>query len=879
MATSNVIPLISSVIPDQFPDFVRTGYFDSFTGSEYSKIVDFMRAYYEWLETTNQAINRSNRLVHDRDLDATLDEFLSYLKSEFAINIPNQSLGDKRLVYRHIKDFYRSKGSPASFKFLFRLLFNKDIEVEYPEYLSASESSWTSQESMRVKPLYANVSSAEIGLLKYRKIYGESSGQSAVVSDYMNMYSHGNVVSDLLLETGTISGAFIENEVVYAHNSSGEILQTANGHGLFCQILPAVSGIVPNSHSSLFFESGVNFLPGDPVTISAGGGYDAEAHVGKTSEGAVEQMLISSRGRGYTPGDRISTVDTYFKMSQYGGNFLYGEYIDGSVSSARATVANWDAANAKLWVHDISGNFDNWKDSPYVDQVEIITGRSSGTEGRIEEIFRSGGMGAQGYVREVDSAGNIISIGIENGGANYSFIPHFTILNPSNAAAYGAEFAGFGSDVGNILRVTIDSDGWGSTNGFGWGYNTSPKIHFRPTPVEFDKEVTYFLDDAPEDEIQTSNGGVQTEMTADDTFLNITIRMMDRSLISMSGNATTSAICTHDGRWTDETGHISSLGQEIYDGYYNQDYSYVIKVNKAIDDWRAVIKKLVHPVGTQCFGEYPYSDTSAYGVNVAFINGSTANSNTSTSTAITFANAMVDSYQSNIKAVWKMDDYSGDITEWIRGYDLKKYSVFNQVQYGLPGIDGTAIRGNMYTYFKVPKETSSGVFLNGDFTYSTWFKDTLVADIFRSYVAQFHNGQGEDKNQSLKIEIDVDNNLIVKEKHYNGINTTESEVANSYPVTYNDGRWHHLVITRNSSDVANVYVNAEMIASEIDISALPDFANNQTEIYFGGSNVGSAVDFGYHTIVDESVYWSEAMNAASVAALYNNRSGLFANKI
>ena len=49
----------------------------------------------------------------------------------------------------------------------------------------------------------------------------------------------------------------------------------------------------------------------------------------------------------------------------------------------------------------------------------------------------------------------------------------------------------------------------------------------------------------------------------------------------------------------------------IQDSYYYQDFSYVVKVGAAIKDWRAEIKKAVHPAGFAMFGEVSISNKVA----------------------------------------------------------------------------------------------------------------------------------------------------------------------------------------------------------------------------------------------------------------------------
>jgi len=57
------------------------------------------------------------------------------------------------------------------------------------------------------------------------------------------------------------------------------------------------------------------------------------------------------------------------------------------------------------------------------------------------------------------------------------------------------------------------------------------------------------------------------------------------------------------GAFNNDRGKISESLMKIQDSYYYQDFSYVVKVGAAIKDWRAEIKKSVHPAGFAMFGE------------------------------------------------------------------------------------------------------------------------------------------------------------------------------------------------------------------------------------------------------------------------------------
>jgi hypothetical protein len=93
----------SLLIPQQLPEFVRDNI-------NYSTFVDFIQAYYEWLETAysaNGSVTTANtsgegvtygakNLLNYMDVDSTLDDFVSYFLKDFLPYIPEDALTDKR---------------------------------------------------------------------------------------------------------------------------------------------------------------------------------------------------------------------------------------------------------------------------------------------------------------------------------------------------------------------------------------------------------------------------------------------------------------------------------------------------------------------------------------------------------------------------------------------------------------------------------------------------------------------------------------------------------------------------------------------------------------------------------------------------------------
>ena len=127
----SIRPKLSSLVSSQLPEFVR---------GDYPTFIAFLEAYYEYLENTVSHTEYDSL----RSLNDTPDSFVQYFRGELAQLLPSVVAVDERFLLEHIKDLYEAKGTEASYKLLFRLLFNEEIEIKYPkDYIfKTSNAKW-----------------------------------------------------------------------------------------------------------------------------------------------------------------------------------------------------------------------------------------------------------------------------------------------------------------------------------------------------------------------------------------------------------------------------------------------------------------------------------------------------------------------------------------------------------------------------------------------------------------------------------------------------------------------------------------------------------------------------------------------------------------
>jgi len=129
---------ISTLVPSQLPEFVRT---------EYQTFVQFIQAYYDYMEQAGVAIDMDTI----RDIDESVATFVTHLKNEIAPNIP-LDIANNRFKASRLKDLYDAKGSASSYKLLFRMLYDRETDVTYPsqQMLIPSDGRWVQPYSIFV---------------------------------------------------------------------------------------------------------------------------------------------------------------------------------------------------------------------------------------------------------------------------------------------------------------------------------------------------------------------------------------------------------------------------------------------------------------------------------------------------------------------------------------------------------------------------------------------------------------------------------------------------------------------------------------------------------------------------------------------------------
>lgn len=209
---------LKTLIAKQLPEFVV---------SENPGLVQFLEAYYEYLD------QRETRTINElRDIDKTLDEFVTYIKNEVDVfGESNYDYIDKLLLIRKIKQVLVAKGSEAAYKFLFKILFDKPVNISYPwdSVLKASDGKWNRDTSLFVRITEGNpiplIGERVTIVGSIRRIFVYVKNVQFIENDVFEIFIEknffGNIEIGDLLDYNGIKGIILSTTVGYEIISPG----------------------------------------------------------------------------------------------------------------------------------------------------------------------------------------------------------------------------------------------------------------------------------------------------------------------------------------------------------------------------------------------------------------------------------------------------------------------------------------------------------------------------------------------------------------------------------------------------------------------------------------------------------------------------------
>ena len=325
----------SLLIPSQLPEFVRDE-------PSYNTFVTFVQAYYEWMEQNDNVTDRTKNILNYKDIDETTSEFLDYFTNDFLSYFPQEILADKQKVIKLAKQLYQSKGTPASYQFLFKVLYGTAVDFFYTKdvVFRASAGKWYVAKSLKLATQDDNFLN-----IQNLRIFGETTKSIATVET--------SVVAGTKIEVfiSNIERLFESGEMVRVVDSNNQDV-LFNGQPLRAKLVGQISQIKidPNNR-------GLLYNPGDPVVVYGGlnsnTGIGATATVGSTTKGSISRVSVTTGGFGYR-----DDPDTYVQATNAPGSYLIvGDVNNNPLTSANATYIPIDYIGKKKLITIGASNY------------------------------------------------------------------------------------------------------------------------------------------------------------------------------------------------------------------------------------------------------------------------------------------------------------------------------------------------------------------------------------------------------------------------------------------------------------------------------------------------------------------------------------------
>ena len=503
-------------------------------------------------------VQNIQQLLDYADVDKTISGFLSKFRNSFLTSVPDKLYEDidKRNLTKNIKSLYQSKGTKRASEIFFKLLLNEDAEIRYPkdEMLRVSDGKWDTKKIIRCLALGTSEPTNLIGQTitqANNPVSATVNKATAIVEDVFKFLIGGVEVTELVVGDDSVSGTFVAGETITGtDNTDDDVLVSLS-----------VSKIIDEKTIT---NDGALYNEDDTVEITAGGS-GASVKIGTIGPGTIQEVLVDTGGSGYAVGDNINfgSGNATAKVS----------VVNGGVTLESGT------GTGQLILEDETGKNDQYFGN------KVVQEEGSGNE-------------------------DITDIRMIEFGNGYTSLPSVTVTSSGGS---GAKLLAYGSEIGRALTMKVIES----------GYN------YQASPAPTIKLPTYILYNGLSGgltEGETITGGtssVTAEIVSIDTTLQI-VKAKNHSgsfvegetitggngatftalrLQQATGTLSTGTVVTTDGTFINEDGWVSENSMKVQDSLLYQDYSYIIKVGRSINEWRDAYVKTLHSAGFYFQGE------------------------------------------------------------------------------------------------------------------------------------------------------------------------------------------------------------------------------------------------------------------------------------
>jgi hypothetical protein len=582
----------SLLVSQHIPDFVR---------SDHPKFVTFIEKYYEFLAnnsvmqtsdgTNYYGADYASKAISDiHDIDTTdIDLFVESFRKQYAVNFPSSvyNTEDTRILYKNILDFYRAVGTEDSFKMLFRLIYNEDIEIYYPkeDMLIASGGNYVQQ--VRVKLRHVD----DLNNIENAKIIGKTSGAYGTVEtvDVLPPQSISHVPGKIgktssIYTSGQANTEIYDSEFLSERMGREASVTLTNQHGTF-DIYEEVYYVQNNA--TITSVSNTTILPlTTNLILSENFGYAFANSVISFDDGLHYKSNSSQHVPWGTANIGFANTGLWHATGPGQGEVqIYANTLPGVTGVLRIGNNSVGSPTSDLRHLVYSKNIPIYSDNTIYKLS--VTARDVGGDSGV--AFAEGNRFSAGVVcirHDLDKIGS----DYQNTYENPLWLASHQQSIDDNFFTYTAYFKGRqqSHDIDNVYPSTNYGSGGRTDLTSGTRYYNSLRNAINDE-VLLPFNTTWFK---PTIKVNEPASGVTNSRGITE------IRSIQLEEIgSMQSNFDKGT-----GGYRDDASLLSTKGAHLSDGNYRQIYAYDIRSQQQMKDYNTVVRKTAHPSGLKMFG-------------------------------------------------------------------------------------------------------------------------------------------------------------------------------------------------------------------------------------------------------------------------------------
>lgn len=577
----------------------------------------------------NTLIRKANT-AYINEANTLNDIIFDRIRNEFLLGFPDPTQASFKLLAKNIQSLYRSKGSKRGIETLFRGVYNREADVNLPfdNVLIASGGEFARDSYLQT------VTDSRLANFKNTLITGKESLATAIVKDIIEVNVQGKTLSKLLLEN--ISGTFIDTETVSTPGVDYQpivfcgfdtITLVSNGSaysvGDEVKVIGDGDGGIVSVASTENFAGGVRF-----TLLDGGSGYRANSIVTVTDPvgftgisasfviGAISNTFIvglDTTQIGALAANQQVTIGT----TRWGTNFTsnsinaYAFAPTAGPKVSNGLNVSWNAGSVDAKLEDDVAN------NTFVNGASWMVGNNSpGDPGHFATLVVQDyypGNSTLRFTSAIPTKASTNTAILRQHGANNVYI-----FAQNSAGISTMAYANSSYPIANGVTeqlFTLGSIAEIQTTQSGKNYESDPTATIIDTFVQsFQLQANSTTGGTG---ILGENARVDATVLTDNVITELNIvdhgvgyRSKNLTLESPADGTSATISVTYGGvangaqRFISSKSFLSESAVKLQDNDFYQTYSYELKTDIGLNDYKRFITGISHPAGNKLFGRY-----------------------------------------------------------------------------------------------------------------------------------------------------------------------------------------------------------------------------------------------------------------------------------